>query len=190
LRKRSLWLGSLVLSGLLIMLTTLAVTRQQSHSRNTQSEDIIAMATAAPDSSPKLQGITYKIAASTVVRAKYNKRIIWISIEPEDFTRDKMLLLARLINNDFPDEPRIYAVIFDSEITARNYNPAGGSYYVSKKLERGEYYLDRIKGRGQINFSSQRGNSVGEIKITLSNGSTPVMKVRRVTPTHGSKRTF
>lgn len=122
------------------------------------------------DSSPntEIQSIKYKTMASMRTREKRSVLILWIVIEPTDFVRDRMLLLAHQLNQDFPNEQRIYAVIFDSEDWARHYNPAGGSYYISKKLERGEYNLDRLKGRESINYSSQRGNSVDEIKITVS----------------------
>jgi hypothetical protein len=111
---------------------------------------------------------------------KNNMLILWIVIEPKDFTRDRMSMLAHQLNRDFPNESLINAVFFDSEETVRHYNPAGASYSISKELERGEYNLDRVKGRESINFSLQRGSPVNEIKIVLSNKVIPVRKRKRV----------
>lgn len=177
MKKRNVLLGSIVLSGLLAVISTLTAA-QQSLSRETQTEGTTA--NTAPDPVPNLQAVTYKVSTFARIPAEHNKLILLISTEPESFTRDKMLVLARQLNKDFPNEQRIYAVIFDSEAAVRNYDPAGGTYSMSKKLERGEYYLDRVKGRESINFSSRRGNPVDEIKITLSNGFTRAKKRKRV----------
>jgi hypothetical protein len=155
--------GSIILCAALSLASTLVIT-QRSRNHNTQIEDTVVKAKVAAASGPNSQAIPYKIGGSMRSRIE---RILWIVIEPESFTRDKMVMLASQLNQDFPDERRIYAVFFDSETAARNYDPAGGSYPISKKLERGQYYLDRVRGRESINFSSQRGNSVDEIKITL-----------------------
>jgi hypothetical protein len=69
-----------------------------------------------------------------------------------------MIALCSQLRTDFSAEPKILAIIFDSETAARNYNPAGDSYFVSIKLERGEYELDRIKKREYLYFSTKRGN--------------------------------
>ncbi len=90
-----------------------------------------------------------------------------ISVGPQDFIRDRMISLARQLNRDYVDEPRLSAVIFDSERAARNYNPIGAGYEFYKKLERGAYYLDRVKGVEFIHFSTRRGKPADEIKINL-----------------------
>lgn len=121
----------------------------------------------------------YKIARLIRSSNEGNKVYLDISIEPEYFVRDKMVSLARRLNEDFPSEPLIDTVIFDNETAARNYNPVGGSYSISKKLERGEYYLDRLRGQEYIKFSLKRGNPVDEIKIVLSGGTTRVKRKKR-----------
>jgi hypothetical protein len=123
---------------------------------------------ATPDSITQSPSpISYKAISSTRSSLEHNKLIVLISTSPENFVRDRMLMLAHKLNQDFGSEPRVYAVLFDSEESAQYYNPAGGSYYVSKKLERGEYTLDRVKGTERITFSSERGKPANEIKITL-----------------------
>jgi hypothetical protein len=174
--KGSVLLGCIVLTATLVMATTMTSERRQSRIMNTQSQDLVATTQATPTASPDSQAVTYKIGVALRSRIQ---RILWISIDPDNFTRDKMSALARQLNKDFPDEPRMYAVIFDSEDSERHYNPAGGSYYVSKRLERGEYYLDRAKGRESINFSSQRGKPVNEIEIVLSDRHRPAKKKKR-----------
>jgi hypothetical protein len=152
------------------------VATQRSLNHNSRNEDIVAKEKATAEPSQNSQVVPYKISLS--MRSLVS-RILWIVVDPESFTRDKMSMLARQLNKDFPDEPRIYAVFFDSEIAARNYDPVGGTYYISKKLERGQYYLDRVKGRESINFSTQRGNPVDEIKITLGKRFKPTKKRKR-----------
>lgn len=179
MKKRGVLLWSIALGVVVVIASVLAAAKWQSRGRAVQNENVGIEAKGTPDSSPTLQASMYKVSASFRAPNERSERIILISIEPENFTRDKMLLLARQLNRDFPDEPRLYAVIFDSEIAARNYDPAGGSYSFSKKLERGEYDLDRVKGRERINFSTRRGNPVDEIKIVISDSSTPGKKRRR-----------
>jgi hypothetical protein len=173
LKKRSMLPESLVLIGVFIMGSIPGIVQRQSHSRIAQSADMSANPKYISDSSPTIPEVTYKVATSMRSRIEL---ILEIVVKPEDFTHDKMVMLARQLNKDYLGESRMYAVIFDSEEAARNYNPAGGSYSISKKLERGEYFLDRIKGREYINFSSQRGKPVDEIKIILSNKFTPTKK--------------
>ena len=88
----------------------------------------VSPVTSVPALSPKIQSVTYRTVISMRTREKRSVLVLWIIIKPEDFLRDRMSMLARQLNQDFPDEQRIYAVFFDSEETARNYNPVGGSY--------------------------------------------------------------
>jgi hypothetical protein len=160
-------MGSVVLVASLAVILTLVVIRlgnrsDDSRGRTPEKKE------ATPESTPQQSAvIAYKTVASMRIPLEHNKRILWISFEPGNFVRDQMIMLAHQLNQDFRDEPRIFVVIFDSEIAARNYNPAGGSYEVSKKLERGEYSLDRINGREYIQFSTARGKPITEVRIDL-----------------------
>jgi hypothetical protein len=177
--KRIVLLGSAALAAIvLIMAARLVITSQQSFNWSSEREYKVAKTAVTPDSGQKLQSVSYKKVTLMRVPREHNKLILWISIEPETFVRTKMLMLARQLNKDFPDEPRIYVVIFDSEVAARNYDPAGGSYYISKQLERGEYFLDRVKGQEYINFSSQLGRPINEIAIPIS-GKSPFVRKRK-----------
>jgi hypothetical protein len=169
-------LGSIALSGLFVIAATSGGLQRQGRGRLTQNEGNSAQANVPSDSGLEVWTITYRVA--TRMRSPV-ELILEISVEPENFTRDKMFLLARQLNKDFPNESRIYAVIFDSESAARNYNPAGGTYSISKKLERGEYFLDRVKGRESINFSTRRGNPVDEIKVSINDNVNPINMRRR-----------
>lgn len=178
MRKVNILLGGMVIGAAFAAATTAAswpVSGPQ-----TQGGDKASKSQVTSDPKQDVDGVAYKVSLSMRVRREHNKLILLLSIGPENFTRDRMLMLARQLNNDFSGEARIYAVIFDSEAAARNYDPSGGSYYVSKKLERGEYYLDRVKGLESLNFSSRRGSPVNEMKLSLGDKGVPVKKRKRV----------
>lgn len=96
-----------------------------------------------------------------------NLLVVLISISPQSFSRESMIRLAYQLNQDFKDEKRVHAAIFDSVEAAQNYNPIGGSFYVSKRLERGEYVINRSNGCEYINYSSARGKPIRENFITI-----------------------
>lgn len=115
----------------LIASATLIVTRRGSRNGGLKEVGMVGKNEPMRESSPKQSSaIRYKIARSMRVPLEQNKLILDISVEPENFVRDKMVTLSSQLNYDFQNEERIYVVFFDSEIAARNYNPAGGSYSV------------------------------------------------------------
>ena len=65
--------------------------------------------------------------------------IIYISVDPQHFTRDKMVSVARHVNHDFPDEKRLSVTIFDDEETARKAIGAGPQYELFQEAKRGYY---------------------------------------------------
>jgi hypothetical protein len=96
-----------------------------------------------------------------------NALVLLIAVGSDVFTRDAMTALARQLNQDFKDEEWIHAAIFDSAQAARNYQPVGGSYHLSKQLERGEYVINRITRCEYITYSSARGKPIRENLITI-----------------------
>lgn len=122
-----------------------------------------ATASAAMQANP----VSYKIARTLHGIKETDGIFLVISIAPEDFTRDRMTQLAKQINHDFADRPKVAVSIFDNETVAKNVVPAGSHYVDFKAAERGVYHLDRAKGSEYIHFSSKRGRPSNEIKINL-----------------------
>lgn len=169
---------SIALTLLLALAAPSAGTSQQNYGQALKFENSVVGTRFVPDSPLNLQSIPYKIAVSMRTREKRSVLILWISTEPENFVREKMLALVHQLNQDFPDEQRISAAMFDSEEAVRNYNPAGASIDISMTLRRGQYYFDRAKDQGYLYFSSQRGKPVNEIKIVLGNSRTRTKRKR------------
>jgi hypothetical protein len=166
--KRLGLLGIILLITVFVIIVMQVVKKTPHRSVRSHEVSSLANVSATPDSITQSPSpISYHAISLTRASLDHNRLFVLIWTAPENFVRDRMLVLANKLNQDYASESLVYAVLFDSEESVRNYNPAGGSYYVSKKLERGEYTLDRIKGKEQITFSSERGKPANEIKITL-----------------------
>lgn len=111
--------------------------------------------------------VNYKVAR-TIDGTKEGQGVyLLISIAPEDFVRERMIELARQLNQDFANQKKVDASIFDDETLAKNVVPAGAHYVDFKAAERGVYHLDRAKGSEYIHFSTKPGRPSNEIKINL-----------------------
>ena len=121
-------------------------------------------ATVAAQTKP----VEYKVVRTIDGRKEGAGLYLFISIAPEDFSRERMTQLARQLNHDYPDEKKLDASIFDSETTALNVLPAGHEYTLFKKAERGLYHLDRAKGVESLHFSTKPGRPSNEIKLNLT----------------------
>jgi hypothetical protein len=91
-----------------------------------------------------------------------------ISVEPEYFVREKMVQLAHLLNQDFPDPKLVRVEILDDQNVADNYIPAGDMYRLFNDAKRGTYLLDRKTNAERIEFSTAHGKPVSEIRIDLT----------------------
>ena len=114
------------------------------------------------------QAVDYKVVRTIDGRKEGQGLYLFISIAPEDFSRERLTQLARQLNNDYPNEKKLDASIFDSETTALNVLPAGPEYTLFKKAERGLYHLDRAKGVEYLHFSTKPGRPSNEIKLNLT----------------------
>jgi hypothetical protein len=173
LKKRSLPIASISLAtiGVVIASAGVFIRRQDVNpkaGKEAQHGPIAATPGVNIEGPP---GVNYKIARVIRSSNEKNKVYLDISVEPQYFIRDKMVFLARRLNQDFPNEPRLEATIFDDENIARNIKPIGAAYDLYKKVVRGEYHLNRIKGEEHIQFSTERGKPSDEIKVKL--GHTP-----------------
>jgi hypothetical protein len=111
--------------------------------------------------------VDYKVVRTIDGRKEGQGLYLFISVAPEDFSREQMTQLARRLNTDYANEPKLDASIFDSETTAQNVLPAGHEYTLFKQAERGIYHLDRAKGSEYLHFSTKPGRPSNEIKLTL-----------------------
>lgn len=110
----------------------------------------------------------YKIGKVWPTGTKPVEKYLLISIQPDDFTKDKMIALARQLNRQFCKEKRFGVIVFDDYVAARYVT------YLSitkdlEKAQRGFYHIDRKKRSEYIQFSSARGKPLDEIRIDLSN---------------------
>lgn len=131
--------------------------------------------TASPQKAdtPKLEdkssttGI-YKLGKSLRSASEQNKLYLFISVEPQNFTRAKMVTLAHQLKQDFPDEPRLLAIILDDENVARNSAGVANELELFQVAERGAYYLNRAEHDEYIEFSTERGKPPNEIRVKLN----------------------
>jgi hypothetical protein len=92
---------------------------------------------------------------------------VFISTNPKHFVRDEMIRLARQLNSDFSKEQILVVEILDDDYTASNYLPVANEYTIFNKARRGLYRLNRIKGEEYIEFSTERGKPLNEVRIKL-----------------------
>ena len=140
----------------------------------TRSQDTLSKATSGQD-----EQATYKIGQSKRISSEPGEIYLILSLSPESFTRDQMVELAKRLNKDFHEEQKLSADIVDDEKLARTIIPAGDSYSVLVARQRGEYYLDRIKGYEYISFSTKRGRPANEIVVNLGRNTPKWLKRRR-----------
>lgn len=110
----------------------------------------------------------YKIGRTIKSESEQDNSIIYISVDPQHFTRDKMVSVARQLNHDFPDEKRLSVTIFDNEESARKAISIGNQHELFEEAKRGYYYLNRVKKKEYIEFSTKPERPANEIKVTLS----------------------
>lgn len=177
MKKASILFSATLLTGaLLVAMMVETMGHCDRYSPNAQSFEVKAIPVNA--SAQTISTIEYKVVTSMRSVKPHESLILWISTSPENFVRDKMILLAHQLNRDFSDEAVIHATIFDSEEDARHYNPAGGMYEISRELVRGEYRLDRVRHREDINFSRDRGESIMQVAIVMG-GKAPGIKKKK-----------
>jgi hypothetical protein len=109
----------------------------------------------------------YRIARVMLTGTRPPEKYLLVSVQPEDFTQEKMTALARQFSNEFCKEARFGVMIFD------DYKAARFVTYMSptrelEKAERGFYHVDRKRHEEFIHYSTARGKPRDEIKINLS----------------------
>lgn len=118
----------------------------------------------------KQKKIDYRIGKTIRTTAGPPMLIVYISVKPERFNRQDMLLLARQLNDAFSTEQRVSIWLFDRYSSARDFvpHPHSPTYERDFKALRGHYDLDRVTGKETMQFSSAPNKPRNEIVIDLS----------------------
>lgn len=111
----------------------------------------------------------YKIGKVWPTGTKPVEKYLLISVNPEDFTKEKMTALAHQLDKDFCKEIRFGVIIFD-DYTAARYVTYLSNTRELEKAQRGFYHIDRKKRSEYIEFSTQRGKPRDEVRIILGKG--------------------
>lgn len=122
--------------------------------------------------------VPYKIARKFPLSKKDSPMFVVISVESAHFSRDEMTRLARQLNRDFAEEPRLFVEIMDDERIAAHVPPAGDYYSWYLSAKRGEYHLDREKGLEYLQFSNKRGRPWNEVTLNFGRAR-PRLKDRK-----------
>ena len=101
------------------------------------------------------------------MKKPYGKTEVYISLEPEHFTRSEMVSLGRVLKNDFCREQKLYIRILDDYRVAANFQPVAYEAPIFKEAWRGVYFLNRATGEEYIQFATERRKRIDEIKINL-----------------------
>jgi hypothetical protein len=97
--------------------------------------------------------------------------VLHISVNTKYFNSKDMMALVRRLNKDFCEETRLGVFIFDYHPAAESYagieldNP---TYTRDKEALRSFYSLDRTAHEEYVIFSTKRGRSINENRITIS----------------------
>ena len=171
-----------IASALIIVMVTLG--SALSHNRKERARKTRRLQVA---SSPgQTEPVNYKIGRQSSGPTPPNELYLYVSIAPEYFIRGTMAQLARQLNKDFPRDQKIIATIFDDERNAQNGIPAGASFSLFMETERGQYYLDRVKGYEYIAFSTKRGRPASETILNLGRACPKWLRKRKHVCIHTS----
>jgi|SRR5712692_11223105 len=161
----------------MLSLLTLAMAGLASHCSVKSKGLLFKAPTQTSLASDQSEIVPYKVARKLRLFKKGNPLFVVISVEPAHFVREEMTQLARQLNRDFSEEPRLLVEIMDDERIAEHVPPAGEYYEWYMSAKRGEYHLDREKGLEYVQFSTKRGRPWNE--LTLNLGETVQRKIRR-----------
>jgi hypothetical protein len=114
---------------------------------------------------PELNAPEYKVGQIRHTGGNSPAIFLVISVELENFTKDKMIALAKQLKKDYCKETRLWAIIFDDYDAAKHVTFLDITRNL-EKAKRGIYHLD-FKKEEYIQFSTVRGGPLDEVKIDL-----------------------
>jgi hypothetical protein len=109
----------------------------------------------------------YKVGRAWPTGTKPSEIYLLISIEPEEFTKPKIVALAHQLKKDFCKETRFGAIIFDDFKAARHVTYLSNTRDL-EKAQRGFYHIDRAKNEEYVQFSTARSKPRDEVRIDLT----------------------
>jgi hypothetical protein len=116
--------------------------------------------------------LKYRVARTERTVSGPPTLLLYISINPQHFNHDELLVLAHQLNQDFCKEPRLIALIFSDYRAAKSlvFNIERPSTYSRDYAAlRGGYNLDRTTNTEYLSFSPDPNKPHNEIKIEVSN---------------------
>lgn len=116
----------------------------------------------------------YRIGQKNRTSAGEHTLVLHLSIKTQYFNRDSLVALARRINQDFCNEPRIVAAIFNDHSAARDFTAVyeGSTFERHFPNWRASYRLDRTTGEESVILYAENKNIEDAIEVNL--GSTPL----------------
>jgi hypothetical protein len=116
------------------------------------------------------RSVDYQIGKSFQTLENVPTLIVQVSVKSKAFNRSDMIELAKELKERFDDEPKLFARVFDSYSSARDFvpHPHSRTYDRDNKSLRGYYSLDRKSRKEYIQFSSAPGKPRDEIEIDLT----------------------
>ena|ERR1700752_593539 len=121
-RIKQIWVTIILLVAAGFVVGITSVSNEEDPKSNVRSLQTLP---ASPE--PMVQSsttISYKTISSTRMSLDHNRLIVLVSTLPENFVREKMLVLAQELNEDFASEQRVTAVLFDGVKSAPCPQPA------------------------------------------------------------------
>lgn len=117
------------------------------------------------------RNIKYRVARSERTVAGPSTLVLYVSVSSGHFNREDMLLLARELNQDFCNEPKLTVLIFSDYQAAKSLVFSVErlpTYDRDKAALRGGYNLDRVARTESVSFSPDASKPRDEIKINLN----------------------
>jgi len=90
-----------------------------------------------------------------------------VSIHARSFSKDEIIVLAHRLKQDFCNEQRLNVAILDDYKAARAFSPTNEKQWFHNHW-RGQYLLDRVSGKEEINYSTAPAKPKDEVRLNLS----------------------
>lgn len=124
-----------------------------------------AIATEYQSQPPETKSPEYKVTPFFIPEDQNRFAIIYVTVDPKNFNRQDMNAVASKLNREFGNQTRLKAAVFDDDFIPQLMVKGGVQLSDFYKAQRGLYYLDRIKCREYIQFSTKKGRPRNEVTI-------------------------
>lgn len=124
-----------------------------------------AIAAAYQSEPAKRKSPEYKVTPFFVPEDQTRFAIVYVTVDPKNFNHQDMNSLASKLNRGLGKQRRLKAALFDDNFIPQLMVKGGVQLSDFYKAQRGLYYLDRIKCREYIQFSTKKGRPRNEVTI-------------------------